>query len=119
MTQPPQNRPESLEQILNDLRKNYIAAWPDKRKRMFSHLGNARNGQKAQDAVTGLRMEFHRIAGTGATYGFPEVTRLGRQAESYAERLIKGQEPISSEVLTKFEGFIVSLDQSFANGPEL
>lgn len=59
----------NLEDVLAKLQKTYISNMPEKLKLMKSYI-EAKN-------FTALREEFHKIKGTGRTYGLPEVTDLG------------------------------------------
>ncbi len=59
----------NLEDVLAKLQKTYISNMPDKLQLMKKHI-------EAKDFVS-LREEFHKIKGTGRTYGLPEVTDLG------------------------------------------
>jgi HPt (histidine-containing phosphotransfer) domain-containing protein len=59
----------SLEDVLAKLQKTYITNIPEKLKHMKTHID-------AKDYKS-LREEFHKIKGTGRTYGIPEITDLG------------------------------------------
>jgi HPt (histidine-containing phosphotransfer) domain-containing protein len=59
----------SLEDVLAQLQKTYIKNMPIKLQAMKSLID-------AKDFKS-LREEFHKIKGTGRTYGLPEVTELG------------------------------------------
>lgn len=68
----------NLDEMLKELQKNYIKSMPDKLKVMMSHR-DSKNFQS-------LREEFHKIKGTGKTYGIAEISDLGAVFE---EILIK------------------------------
>lgn len=68
----------NLDEMLKELQKNYIKTMPDKLAAMTKHI-EAKNFQS-------LREEFHKIKGTGKTYGIPEISDLGAVFE---EILIK------------------------------
>lgn len=59
----------SLEEVLAKLKTNYVKSMPDKLQVMKKHI-------ESKDFTT-LREEFHKIKGTGRTYGLPEVSDLG------------------------------------------
>lgn len=59
----------NLDDILAKLQKTYIHGMPEKLQVMKNHI-NAKDFKS-------LREEFHKIKGTGKTYGLPEVTDLG------------------------------------------
>lgn len=63
----------SLDDLLKDLKVEYLQSLPDKITRMevlFNH-----------GDVPALREEFHKLKGTGSTYGFSEVSQVSQLAE--------------------------------------
>ena len=64
----------NLDDVLAKLQKTYIKNMPEKLQLMKTHI-NAKD-------FKALREEFHKIKGTGRTYGLPEVTDLGAQRYS-------------------------------------
>ncbi len=67
----------SLKGLLAELQVEYLATFPEKIMRMDSLW---RSG-KLQE----LASEFHKIKGTGRTYGIPEVTVVGEALEALVE----------------------------------
>lgn len=59
----------SLDEMLKELQKNYINIMPAKLSSMIENAGK-------KDYKT-LREEFHKIKGTGKTYGIDEISDLG------------------------------------------
>lgn len=59
----------NFDDILKQLQKNYVQGMPSKIKAMHEC-------EKSSDYES-LREEFHKIKGTGKTYGLPEVSDLG------------------------------------------
>lgn len=59
----------SLEDVLAQLQKTYIKNMPLKLQTMKTFIDTK--------DFKSLREEFHKIKGTGRTYGLPEVTDLG------------------------------------------
>lgn len=68
----------NLDEMLKELQQKYIQTMPDKLASMTKHI-ETQNFQS-------LREEFHKIKGTGKTYGIPEISDLGAVFE---EILIK------------------------------
>ncbi len=64
----------SFEDLMKGLRKEYLASLPQKIHSLEQNL--------ASQSATGLREVFHKLKGTGKTYGFPEVSELAEVAES-------------------------------------
>jgi HPt (histidine-containing phosphotransfer) domain-containing protein len=63
----------SLKELLAELQKDYLASFPDK-------IANLRKLFLA-DQLDDLQTEYHKLKGTGRTYGVPEVSQLGGALE--------------------------------------
>lgn len=73
-------RPEDIARVpadLEDLIPGYL-------ERLRNDLGKARESLKASD-LPSVQTFGHKSAGSGGSYGFPEVTRLGREIERLAK----------------------------------
>lgn len=70
--------PQKFSQLLSELKQDYLTALPGKVERMRALL-NAENWSD-------LAEEYHKIKGTGKTYGFPEVSTIGEHLESLARQ---------------------------------
>lgn len=64
----------SFEDMLKNLRRDYLESMPDK-------ISNIRK-QIDGGATDGLRDAFHKLKGTGKTYGIPEISELAATVES-------------------------------------
>ncbi|MGE0527192.1 MAG: Hpt domain-containing protein [Bdellovibrionales bacterium] len=64
----------SFEDLLKSLQAEYLASLPGKVLALQEELENA--------SVVNLREMFHKLKGTGRTYGLPEVSELAKAAES-------------------------------------
>lgn len=64
----------SFEEMLKNLRRDYLESMPDK-------ISNIRK-QIDGGATDGLRDSFHKLKGTGKTYGIPEISELAATVES-------------------------------------
>ena len=64
----------SLKDVLAELQKDYVTSIPRKSEAISEHwrLGN----------ILDLQTEYHKLKGTGRTYGLPEVTQLGEALEA-------------------------------------
>ena len=68
----------SLEDLLSELRKEYVATIPAK-VRLIDHLWSLRE-------MTDLETEYHKLKGTGRTYGLGEITQIGEAVERLCEK---------------------------------
>lgn len=69
---------DKLQSLLEDLKKDYLAALPIKIQRI-NDLLHIEEWDLIQE-------EFHKLKGTGKTYGFPEVSTLGEYMETLFKR---------------------------------
>lgn len=68
---------DSLQDVLAGLQKNYLASLPEKIANIDS-LWRSRQMDK-------LHTDYHKLKGTGRTYGLPEVSQLGEAMERVTE----------------------------------
>ena len=73
-----------FEERLRELRDGFVAGLP-------ARLAAMRAALRADDRAT-LQHEAHRLAGTGVSYGLPQLTTWGREVE----RKVKGGAPLSA-----------------------
>ena len=59
----------------------------------------------ADHRLEDVRLTAHRMKGTGATYGLPEVTRLGSEIESAA---LAGNEPEIRALLDQLDAVLAT-----------
>lgn len=63
----------SMNDMLKELQKDYLQSLPEKIADIRAHI-------KA-GAVSELEMAFHKLKGTGKTYGIPEISELAAAVE--------------------------------------
>jgi HPt (histidine-containing phosphotransfer) domain-containing protein len=67
----------SIQDVLAGLQKTYLASMPDKITLIESLFKN--------NDLEKLETEYHKLKGTGRTYGLPEFTQLGATLERICE----------------------------------
>jgi HPt (histidine-containing phosphotransfer) domain-containing protein len=67
----------SMKDLLAELQKDYLASFPDK----VANLRKLFQENNLED----LQTEYHKLKGTGRTYGVPEVSQLGGALERLCE----------------------------------
>jgi HPt (histidine-containing phosphotransfer) domain-containing protein len=86
----------SIHALLAELQKNYLAALPEK-VTLIEDLW--KDGK-----LDLLRTEYHKLKGTGRTYGLPEITQIGaaleRLCESAKAELVRAV-PMSTKLLRR------------------
>lgn len=86
----------SIQDVLAELRKSYLEALPsraDTIEKLFQERKYAE-----------VETEFHKLKGTGKTYGLPEVSQIGEVAERLVENGTTSAEesvPAALKVLRK------------------
>lgn len=79
MTPPDQIIPDDLTEVFAALQQEYLREAPARLAELSKDLAALRSGEEG--AIDSLRQRFHRLAGSGGSYGFPEVTRIAREME--------------------------------------
>jgi HPt (histidine-containing phosphotransfer) domain-containing protein len=86
----------SIQDVLAGLQKTYLASMPDKIA-LIETLFRDRDLEK-------LETEYHKLKGTGRTYGLPEFTQLGALLERICEidpASLSTAVPLSLSLLTR------------------
>lgn len=67
----------SIEDVLIELRKTYLEALPQR----VAHIEKL----MSQHEYSLVETEFHKLKGTGKTYGLPEISQIGEVTERLCE----------------------------------
>jgi HPt (histidine-containing phosphotransfer) domain-containing protein len=67
----------NFEQMMADLQKEYLASFPEKLLELDVLIAAENHDE--------IKNFFHKLKGTGRTYGFPEVSDLGAVLEGICE----------------------------------
>ena len=70
----------SLKNLLAELQRDYLESIPTKIANIQLLWSERRNGD-----LRALQTEFHKLKGTGRTYGLPEISQLGEALETLCE----------------------------------
>lgn len=92
--------PQSMEEKLALLRAGYAEKLGARIDELASHLEDMSQAGDDDAARLGaldqVRQEAHKLAGSGATFGFPAVTDVARQMESACKEVLNGASGYSS-----------------------
>jgi HPt (histidine-containing phosphotransfer) domain-containing protein len=72
---------DPVNQAFQQLRLEYLASLPARLEELRSDLAAWQGGNP--DALSSLRIRLHRLAGSGASYGFVQLSSLAREAERW------------------------------------
>ncbi len=78
-----------VEEILAPLRRQYARSLPARAATIRLDLDRVGHSEFDADAMRDLCLRVHRLAGSGATYGFPRISECARALE----RLLEGIDP--------------------------
>ncbi len=67
--------------MLTELRRQYLAELRERLQELRTDADAFRSGKPA--AVGLLRAGFHRLAGSGGSYGFPDISEIAREMEQW------------------------------------
>jgi diguanylate cyclase (GGDEF)-like protein len=104
---------DSWEETLRDLRAGYLRESAAK----LDGLGAAVQALAAhpddEDLLGDLLRRFHAFAGSGRTYGFPQVSALGLQGETRCAQLAREGHPPAADDLDGFRTLVEALKAEF------
>ena len=100
------------EQLFRKLRLDYLEESGERVGELLADLERLTDG--AADAAEALKSKLHRLAGSGGSYGLPEVSAIAREAELW---LAAG--PPGNEMVSRIRNAVARLEAEFvrAKGP--
>jgi len=103
---------DPLAEQLRQLRREYLA---DSLKRVAELRGlQAALAADPRAALVQLRQAFHRLAGSGGSYGFPAVSARSRDGEALTQRLQSAGSELTPKDLAAIGECIRDIDGAFA-----
>jgi diguanylate cyclase (GGDEF)-like protein len=98
---------DAAEDPMAELQREYLREAPERLADLRKDLASFRSGEP--DALDSLRSRFHRLAGSGGSYGFPKVTEVARAME----QRILGELPLTPQDADQIERAILDLKAAF------
>jgi len=86
---------DQLAVAIEALRAQYLAEAPTRIAELWTEFARVQNGDA--HALPALRTLAHRLAGSGGSYGLPDVTTCGRAMDQFC-RAVGGALPSSPQV---------------------
>jgi hypothetical protein len=102
----------NLDQALHGLRSEYVAEADQNLGQIARFLEEAERDPMGP-ALEQLHRRFLGLAGSGYTYGFPEVSTLGRQGEKLCAALLRDRAIWSPSVLQACGSVLLRLRAEF------
>jgi diguanylate cyclase (GGDEF)-like protein len=72
---------DSVDHALRELQQEYLASMPAKLEELRADIAGIREG--GTDAAGSLRGRLHRLAGSGGSFGFGELSAIAREGERW------------------------------------
>jgi chemotaxis protein histidine kinase CheA len=107
----PDDVDEALEAAMVPLRAEYLNEAPERVRELSAALGRLRAGDGL--GLEDLERFFHRLAGSGGSYGFPQITERSREAEHTVFRLLGEARPLQREDYALLEEHVLSVAEAF------
>jgi HPt (histidine-containing phosphotransfer) domain-containing protein len=102
---------DPLEVAMRPLRAEYLYEAPERIRDLSAALGRLRAGNAA--ALEDLERLFHRLAGSGGSYGFPAITEHSRAAEHAAIRLAGEARALQRNDFEVLEQHVLNVAEAF------
>ena len=102
-----QTSKQKLSEVLKELRSDYLTKFPKK----IDHLRKLTEARCWKD----LEDEYHKLKGTGSTYGFPDVSTVCEIMESLAQNKYNQKPEIFEQTITLLE----RMHQNYVEGKVL
>jgi HPt (histidine-containing phosphotransfer) domain-containing protein len=72
---------DSIEENMHGLRVQYLERLKPRIKEFEKFLITAESGSLTQKDIDDIKFQAHKLAGTGTTYGYPEISEAGMNLE--------------------------------------
>lgn len=100
-----------MAKVLHALRSAYLEEAPERVRELSEALGRLR--LRDRTALENIQRFFHRLAGSGGSYGFPDVTVSSRAAERSVQELVLSGREVQRADFEMIERAILSLTEAF------
>ena len=102
----------ALARQLRALRREYLADSTQRVNELRGQLTRLAAGERA--ALRDLMQAFHRLAGSGGSYGFPSVSTHSREGEHIARRLADEQATVTEIEIASLRACVDAVAHAFA-----
>ena len=104
---------EQWAEKFQELKSEYISGAGERFRQIACFLDQLDREPSDFKALKNLRRYFYGLSGTGATYGFPQVTVLGFQGENECEALLKKNLSPKCSDLKRWRKYLMTLTKVF------
>lgn len=103
---------ERLEALMRELRTQYLADADERVAELWSGLSRVESGER--EPLDELRRLFHKLAGSGGSYGLDDVTAHSREGERASMRWLDAGAPPDAAALAELATHVQRVADAFA-----
>lgn len=108
---------DELDKVLQGLRREYITESAERLAELREGAAEVSGG--GEGAAASLAGRFHRLAGSGGSYGFPQVSEIARRMERRLKAgVTSGDLPAAGEVEAGIEELARAFEEAKASLPD-
>ena len=108
---------DPLAGVMRGLRAEYLGEAPERVRELSAALGRLRTGEFG--ALDELQRYFHRLAGSGGSYGFPLITDRSRTAEHVMQELAATERPLERADFAVIEQHVLGVADAFRDAQRM
>lgn len=103
---------DPLAEALRQLRLEYLQDAPLRVSELWALLERVERGENR--ALDELRRALHKLAGSGGSYGFPDISDASRAGEQGVQRLLASGSDVSASDVDALRAMIQEVVRAFA-----
>ena len=107
---------DAPDDALVKLQREYLAEFPDRLEELRADIAAFR--ALRPEAAASLKMRYHRLAGSGGSYGFPQISLVAREMEQWmATKPVPGEAPRLDAAVDRLAGLFRQAQAALGNQP--
>ena len=109
---------DSLDDALIELQREYLSEFPERLEELRADISAFR--ALRPEAATLLKTHFHRLAGSGGSYGFPDISIVAREMEQWmATKPAPGEAPRLDAAVDRLAALFRQAQAGLARAPRV
>ena len=109
---------DPLDDALIELQREYLAEFPERLEELRTDIAAFR--ALRPEAAASLKTRFHRLAGSGGSYGFPEISVVAREMEQWmGTKPAPGEAPRLDAAVDRLAALFRQAQAGLGNTPQV
>src|SRR5882724_11395096 len=109
---------DPLDEAILGLQREYLTEFPERLEELRSDIAAFR--ALRPEAAASLKTHFHRLAGSGGSYGFPEISLVAREMEQWmATKPAPGEAPRLDAAVDRLAALFRQAQAGLGNAPQV